>query len=148
MSRDQLCRKRQVVAVLVSPAGEVFVGGNRITKPQTVCPRKEQGFKDGKGWHLCKEACGQLAHAEIDALNQAGEKARGGTLYLIGHWTACDDCARALREADVSLEIVAKRYEDWDGTLCPPARDQVELVGIIQPLGVDHAPLAVPDLQF
>jgi tRNA(Arg) A34 adenosine deaminase TadA len=111
MHREQLCRKRPVVAVLVTPSSEVFIGGNRITRPQPVCPRNKQGFEDGEGWHLCKEMCGQNAHAEIDALNQAGEKARGGTLYLIGHWTACDDCAGALAEHGVSWEIVTVNYD-------------------------------------
>ena len=111
MHREGLCRKRPVGAVLVTPVGEVFIGGYRITQPQPVCPRKEQGFKDGKGWHLCKEVCGQVAHAEIDALNQAGDKARGGKLYLVGHWTACDDCARALVAHEVSWEIVTAGFD-------------------------------------
>jgi len=116
MHREQLCCKRPVVAVLVTPSGEVFIGGNRITRPQPVCPRKEQGFEDRKGWHLCKELCGQVAHAEIDALNQAGQKALGGKFYLIGHWTACDDCARAIEKAGVSLEIITPRYDEQIAT--------------------------------
>jgi len=105
------CRKRPVVAILVTTEGEVFVGENRVTFPQDTCPRLEQGYADGEGWHLCKEICGQRAHAEINALQQAGEKARGGHVYLVGHWRACDDCAKQLAKMDVTLDVSAENFD-------------------------------------
>lgn len=105
------CRKRPVVAILVTTEGEVFVGENRVTFPQDRCPRLEQGYVDGEGWHLCKEICGQPAHAEVDALQQAGEKARGGHLYLVGHWRACADCAQKLADMDVTLEVCVEHFD-------------------------------------
>lgn len=109
---EELCRKRQVIAVLMTKAGNVFIGGNRITSPQSECPRHLRGLKNGKGWELCKEICGQIAHAEVDALNQAGDKARGGHLYLIGHHIACDDCTQKMTGAEVTHEIIAERYDE------------------------------------
>lgn len=104
------CRKRPVVAILKSVSGDIFIGENRVTRPQATCPRVDAGCKDGGGWDLCKNVCGQQAHAEVDALQQAGEAARGGRMLLVGHWRACDDCQKHLNKLGVALEVVSESF--------------------------------------
>jgi len=104
-SYNTLCRRRPVAAVLVTPDGRIVIGRNNIANPQPVCPRDASKCERGEGWQLCREICGQRHHAEVDALEQAGEEARGGTVYLVGHEVACPDCAAALDKAEVVLVI-------------------------------------------
>jgi len=61
----------------------------------------------GRGFHLYN----QVRHAEILALNEAGEKARGATLYITlepcSHQGRTPPCADALIEAGVSKVVAA-----------------------------------------
>ncbi len=100
-----LCRRRPVAAVLVTPDGRIVIGRNNVANLQPVCPRDEAGYEGGEGWEMCRDICGQRHHAEVDALEQAGDEARGGTVYLVGHKVACPDCAAALDKAGVTLVI-------------------------------------------
>lgn len=99
------CLKQNVVATLFTVKGEVFVGTNRCQNPQTVCPRDVQGMKSGEGYHLCKEVCQQEAHAEVDAVRQAGEKALGAVIHLTGHSYACDNCKSVTSLAGATIKI-------------------------------------------
>lgn len=100
-----VCLKQNVLATLITQDGDVFVGTNRCENPQKVCPREEQGMKSGEGYHLCKEICQQNSHAEVDAIRQAGEKARGGIIYLTGHLYACDNCQEAADNNDIEIRV-------------------------------------------
>lgn len=100
-----VCVKQDVVARLYTPEGELFVGTNRCHNPQQVCPRDVYGMKSGEGYHLCKEVCRQEAHAEVDAITQAGEKAKGAIIYLTGHQYACGDCQEVARNAGATIEL-------------------------------------------
>ena len=55
-------------------------------------------MKTGEGYELCRSVCGQKHHAEVDACLKAGERARGGVLYLIGHSYCCDNCLSVMKE--------------------------------------------------
>ena len=82
------CAKRHVVAKVESPAGEVFYGTNSIRNNDIVeCPRAE-----GDDYSECVITCHQRDHAEMEALEKAGDKAIGGTLTLYGHHRMCEDC--------------------------------------------------------
>nr|BDD47793.1 hypothetical protein 11 [Deltaproteobacteria bacterium] len=93
------CAKLQVIALLVSPKGEIFVGTNWCHEPQEVCPRAD--LPSGVGYEMCENVCKQHAHAEVDACIQAGEAARGSKVYLIGHSYACDDCMKVMAKHGV-----------------------------------------------
>jgi len=95
------CAKQNVLATLVSEDGEVFVGTNLCRNPQKECPRDTFGMKSGEGYHLCEEICQQRSHAEVDAITQAGEKAKGGIIYLTGHQYACGNCSSCAEQASV-----------------------------------------------
>src|SRR5690348_17076672 len=61
----------------------------------------------GEGWH---EKFGQ-AHAEVNALREAGERARGATLYVTlepcGHYGKTPPCADAIVAAGIARVVVA-----------------------------------------
>jgi deoxycytidylate deaminase len=99
------CAKLTTRATIVAPDGQRFVGTNWVRNPQTTCPR--EGMPTGVGYELCKSVCDQPAHAEVNACLSAGDGARGGTLYLEGHYYACDDCKRVAAEHGVKIVIGA-----------------------------------------
>lgn len=90
------CAKTTVTCTLVTPGGECFVGTNECVNPQTVCPRAT-----GEGYEKCKTICRQVGHAEVVALQRAGEQARGARAYIEGHTYACMECQHALFGAGV-----------------------------------------------
>jgi hypothetical protein len=105
------CVKQNVMATLVTTDGDVFVGTNRCNNPQEICPRDVQGMKSGEGYHLCKEVCQQVAHAEVDATTQAGENAKGAIVCLTGHTYACQPCKSFTCNAGASIEVNNFRLE-------------------------------------
>lgn len=99
-----ICLKAQVRATLVALDGRWFVGTNGVSVPQESCPRA--GSPSFVGYEACKEICQQPAHAEVSAINLAGDAARGATIYLEGHFAACPDCQAAADAAGIAQIIV------------------------------------------
>jgi len=97
------CAKQTVIATIIAVDGCKFVSTNYCHDPQKICPRI--GMKTGEGYELCKSICKQSAHAEINAIASAGNKANGGKLYVVGHTYACNDCTKAAKEAGI-VEII------------------------------------------
>lgn len=97
------CAKQRVVATLIARDGLRFVGENDCENPQTECPRA--GLATGEGYHLCRSICHQTAHAEINAIAAATGHTDGATLYIEGHYYACDACRLACDAAGIA-EIV------------------------------------------
>ena len=101
------CLKQIVKATIYDQNDEVIsVGYNDITKEEvTECPRK--GMVSGEGYHLCKEVCGQEAHAEIVALRNAGSRDLNNCyLKLEGHSYACEPCKQALRLRGINTIMI------------------------------------------
>ena len=75
--------------------------------PRVGCVIVKAGMVVGEGWH---EKAGQ-AHAEIHALNMAGERARGATVYVTlepcSHHGRTPPCANALIDAGVARVVAA-----------------------------------------
>lgn len=75
--------------------------------PMVGCIMVSQGEIVGRGWH---QKSGH-AHAEINALKQAGDKAKGATCYVTlepcAHTGKTGPCAQALIEAGVAKVIAA-----------------------------------------
>lgn len=75
--------------------------------PRVGCVITNNGRVVGSGWH---EMAGQ-AHAEINALKQAGENARGGTAYVTlepcSHSGLTPPCTQALVKAQVARVVFA-----------------------------------------
>lgn len=98
------CAKQHVIAIIISKDQEYFIGTNKCLSPQKKCPR--HGLESGEGYHLCKDICRQVSHAEIAALNSAGYKAKDSVLILIGHTYCCDDCINKMLLAGVKQVII------------------------------------------
>ena len=99
------CAKQTTVAVIMNN-GEFWVGSNWCVNPQKVCPRGD--LPTGEGYEMCKDICGQSHHAEVDACMNAGDGARGGTLYLIGHTYCCDDCKRVMDSYGIEKVVICE----------------------------------------
>ena len=101
------CLKQTVVALLVAVDGSYFVGSNWCASPQDTCPRENS--KSGEDYELCRSVCNQSAHAEVNACKKAGAKAKGSTLYLIGHTYCCDSCKKVMKKYGVkTINILEK----------------------------------------
>ncbi len=75
--------------------------------PRVGCVIVKDGFIVGEGFH--KKA--GTAHAEVNALAQAGEKAKGATAYVTlepcSHYGRTPPCAEALINAGISHVVIA-----------------------------------------
>lgn len=99
------CVKQVVTATIVAEDGRRFVGTNHCLNAQTVCPRAD--MPTGVGHELCRDVCQQPAHAEVNAIAEAGDAACGAVLYLEGHTYACEPCKAAAAAAAAGIrEIV------------------------------------------
>lgn len=97
------CAKRTVVCIIRVKDGPSFVGTNDCANPQDVCPRRP-----GEGYDKCKSICDQSGHAEIQALQMAGERARGADVLIKGHYYMCEPCGRALLDAGVDSILMVQ----------------------------------------
>jgi diaminohydroxyphosphoribosylaminopyrimidine deaminase/5-amino-6-(5-phosphoribosylamino)uracil reductase len=83
--------------------------GEFTARPNPVvgCVIVKNGDVIGRGWH---QSFGQ-AHAEINALQQAGELAKGATCYVTlepcAHVGKTGSCAQALKQTGVAKVIAA-----------------------------------------
>jgi len=92
------CVKQRVVCRIETESGEVVTGENWCRNPQQTCPRA--GFPSGEGYHLCREICDQVGHAEqVAVMNLRGRMPVRAVIE--GHTYVCDDCEKALTEAGV-----------------------------------------------
>ena len=102
----QQCPKQTTMAVIINNKKIVAIGTNWVNIVKEACPR--QGMESGKGYELCKNTCKQPYHAEIDACLQAGKKAEGATLYLIGHTYCCDNCIQIMKAHKISEVVLCE----------------------------------------
>ena len=104
------CAKKQVVCVIITKDWEEFRGENDCANPQPVCPRV--GNED---YLKCRIICKQSGHAEIMALQAAGDKARGGDAMIYGIDNVCKSCQKALFAAGVESITIWNPNEDRQG---------------------------------
>ena len=75
--------------------------------PRVGCVIVKNGELIGEGWHV---RAGE-PHAEVHALRQAGERARGATAYVTlepcSHYGRTPPCAEALVQAGVGRVVAA-----------------------------------------
>ncbi len=94
------CAKKRVVFTLVTREGDRFIGTNDCLTPVDNCPREP-----GEGYAKCLTVCSQPAHAEVAALDLAGERARGAVGFLEGIDHVCDHCQSAIYAAGVMAVV-------------------------------------------
>lgn len=113
------CLKQTTVAIVYHEEKQrlVNIGMNGIANESEeleVCPREEQGFKTGEGYHLCKEVCKQSGHAEVEACLDPDldpSELKGATLYLIGHTYVCNHCQWVMKKKGLKDYVIAATGE-------------------------------------
>lgn len=60
----------------------------------------------GIGYELCKSVCQQPTHSEVNAINLAGDAARGAVLHIEGHTYACEACKSVAEQAGIALIVI------------------------------------------
>lgn len=102
--------------------------------PRVGCVLVKDGVIVGEGWH---ERAG-AAHAEVNALNAAGENARGATAYLslepCSHHGRTPPCADALIEADVARVVAA--MQDPNPLVAGQGMEKLRAAGIDTTTGI------------
>ncbi|MFA5828628.1 MAG: deaminase [Candidatus Shapirobacteria bacterium] len=88
------CVKQPTGAIVVKDEQIIGRGSNAGISVK-VCPRVQQHYPTGQGYHLCREICHQEGHAEVMAIQNAlktHHDPTGSDLYLDGHWWCCQNC--------------------------------------------------------
>lgn len=112
--------------------------------PRVGCVLVKENTVVGQGWH---QIAGQ-GHAEVNALRQAGERARGATAYVslepCSHHGKTPPCAEALVQAGVSRVVSA--MEDPNPQVSGRGHQLLEAAGIQTACGLlqDQAELINP----
>ena len=102
---------KQLTLAIIENKGRYWIGSNWCNNPRISCPRID--LPTGVGYEKCIEICQQAGHAEVDACIAAGEFARGGTLYLIGHTYCCDNCKKVMEQYGIKNVIIGEYPTRW-----------------------------------
>jgi diaminohydroxyphosphoribosylaminopyrimidine deaminase/5-amino-6-(5-phosphoribosylamino)uracil reductase len=88
----------------------------------------------GRGWH---KKAGE-PHAEINALGEAGKRARGATMYVTlepcCHWGKTGPCTKAIISAGIRRVVAAMR--DPNTKVCGKGCEELEKAGVKVEVGV------------
>lgn len=130
---NQADHTRMSLALQLAEKGKYTARPN----PMVGCVIVKDGQIIGSGWH---EKYGS-AHAEINALNQAGDQARGATCYLTlepcSHTGKTPPCANALIKAGIKKVIAA--MQDPNPKVCGKGFKLLEEQGIDVQVGLMQA---------
>lgn len=106
MTKALVCHQKYMQRALELAAQGRF---STAPNPMVGCVIVAQGEIIGEGWH---QRAGE-PHAEVHALQQAGTRAKGATVYVTlepcSHFGRTPPCADALIEAGVATVVVAMR---------------------------------------
>lgn len=117
-----------------------------MPNPRVGCVITHNEQMVGRGWH---EKTGQ-PHAEINALNNAGEAARGATAYVTlepcGHYGRTPPCVNALIAAGIARVIIA--MEDPNPLVSGRGKALLEQAGIDVQVGLLEAEASALNVGF
>jgi deoxycytidylate deaminase len=103
------CVKQSVYAMIKTKDGTEIFGSNKMLNDITICPREIAGCVSGEGYHMCKDICNQIAHAEVDAINNSINSEisiYGATLTLVGHTYCCENCTNTMKKHGIETVII------------------------------------------
>lgn len=131
MSADDTLDRRQMAAALQLAQRGLFT---TAPNPRVGCVLAHGGQVVGQGWHV---RAGE-GHAEVNALREAGARARGATAYLTlepcSHHGRTPPCCEALVAAGVTRVVVAMR--DPNPLVAGRGIDHLRANGIVVDIGV------------
>ena len=114
--------------------------------PRVGCVITQNAQIVGSGWH---EKAGQ-PHAEVNALNSAGEAARGATVYVTlepcAHYGRTPPCVNALIAAGIAKIIIAMK--DPNPLVSGRGKTLLELAGIDVQVGLLEAEASALNVGF
>jgi deoxycytidylate deaminase len=110
-------------AVIVKDGVVVARGANHAILPvflrnahkQGLCSRKAFKVKSGTKYWLCPGCAAPSRHAEQRAVDDGlakGLDLKGSTLYLYGHWWACEPCWNKVLSAGISVIKIRSDAQD------------------------------------
>jgi deoxycytidylate deaminase len=107
------CQLQATGAVVVRD-GKVVSLGTNVGKLQDICPRAEKKSPTGTDYHLCKEICEQISHAEVAAIRNTEKDLTGTDMYLYGHWWICENCWNEIIKAGIkNVFLQDKSWEEF-----------------------------------
>jgi dCMP deaminase len=107
------CDRKHVGAVIVKDKRTVSTGYNGSPKGMPHCDEAGHLLKVVDG----RESCIRTLHAESNALDDAGRRAEGGTLYCTV--TPCYECAKRIINAGIVRVVVRGLYQSQNTGLVP-----------------------------
>ncbi len=110
---DADCRRRRVGAAIVLDGQLVGRGWNGLPDGSCLlgqCPRGLLTYEQQPAFANYENNC-RAVHAEEAALREAGDKARGATIYVTCE--PCPGCAKAIEDAGVAAVIVRPLSKDY-----------------------------------
>jgi dCMP deaminase len=107
------CDRKHVGAVIVKDKRVVSTGYNGSPKGLPHCDEVDHLMKTIDG----RPSCIRTLHAESNALDDAGRRAQGATLYCTV--TPCYECAKRIINAGIVRVLVAGEYQSQNTGLVP-----------------------------
>lgn len=108
------CTRRKFGAIVVDDRCHIVsTGFNGVVRgaPHCLdvgCIKDELNIESGMGHGICP-----AVHAEMNALLQAGKKAKDSTLYVNAY--PCKICARLIVNAEIERVVLSGTYTDEEG---------------------------------
>jgi len=106
------CDRKHVGAIIVDPLRRIVsTGYNGSAKGLPHCDDAGHELKEIDG----RMSCVRTLHAESNALDDAGRRADGGTLYVTV--VPCYDCAKRIANAGIKRVVYGEWYESRNTSL-------------------------------
>ena len=122
VAEQSTCLDKKVGCVIVSQDNQIITCGyNGAPSKCPECVQKGVCFKETHGFCIA-------THAEINALIKAGERAKGGKLYVT--LEPCFDCAKAIINAKIT-EVYYAKQNNHSGKLKAETARLFNLTGIL-----------------